>query len=74
LKSERYRTYTERTWKVTIMNAKKEPVKVRVVVLGESLKLLSSTIKCKERADRLVFELVVQPGEFSFDFEARNRW
>ncbi|OQX57019.1 MAG: hypothetical protein B5M49_04650, partial [Thermotoga sp. 4484_232] len=30
LKSERYRTYTERTWKVTIMNAKKEPVKVRV--------------------------------------------
>jgi|GEM_PF-629265 len=74
LKSERYRTYTERTWKVTIMNAKKESVKVRVVVLGESLKLLSSTIKCKERADRLVFELVVQPGEFSFDFEARNRW
>ncbi|MCD6267737.1 MAG: hypothetical protein J7J14_04925 [Thermotogaceae bacterium] len=74
LKSERYRTYTERTWKVTIMNAKKEPVKVRVVVRGESLKLLSSTMKCEERADRLVFEFMVQPGEFSFDFEARNRW
>jgi len=74
LKSERYRTYTERTWKVTIMNAKKEPVKVRVVVRGESLKLLSSTMKCEERADRLVFEFIVQPGEFSFDFEARNRW
>ncbi len=74
LKSERYKTYVERTWRVTIMNTKKESVKVRVVVLGESLKLLSSSIECEEKADRLVFELVAQPGEFSFDFEVRSRW
>ena len=74
LKSEKYKTYTERTWRITVMNTKKIPVRAKIAVLGESLKLLSSSVECEERADMLTFELTVQPGEFSFDFEVRSRW
>jgi len=74
LKYEKYKTYAERMWKITIMNTKKEPVKVRIVVLGESLKLLNSSIECEKKADQLVFNLVVKPGEAYFDFKVQSRW